>query len=203
MTFPKPSAALMEAIQQQMQRADAGDVRARDALFAQLYDELHRLARREVRRFGSASPLGATTLLHEAYLAFGQRDRLAFPDEARFLAYAVKAMRGVVIDRVRAEQAVKRGSGARVTTLDAEHAGDVTDAEELLAVHDALERLERIDPSLAQTVDMRFFCGFTFEEIARVHGVTERTAQRRWEKARLYLRAALSNAPGADAETRE
>jgi DNA-directed RNA polymerase specialized sigma24 family protein len=79
----------------------------------------------------------------------------------------------------------------------------VTDAEELLAVHDALERLERIDPSLAQTVDMRFFCGFTFEEIARVHGVTERTAQRRWEKARLYLRAALSNAPGADAETRE
>lgn len=185
---PPPVAALIA-------RADAGDVRARDALFAALYDELHRLARREVRRLGDLSPLGATTLLHEAYLAFGTREGGDFPDESRFLAYAARAMRGVVIDRVRASQAAKRGGGMRVTTLDAEHAEAVSDPQELLAVHEALEELESVDPKLASVVDLRFFCGFTFAEIAQAHGVTERTAQRQWEKARLYLRHALYPSP--------
>lgn len=186
---PPPAVAALIA------RADAGDARARDALFAALYDELHRLARREVRRLGDLSPLGATTLLHEAYLAFGAREGGAFPDEARFLAYAARAMRGVVIDRVRALQAVKRGGGARVITLDATHAAEVNDPEELLAVHQALEALEQIDPALANIVDLHFFCGFTFEEIAQAHGVSKRTALRQWEKARLYLRHALHPAP--------
>lgn len=176
-------------------RADAGDVRARDALFAALYDELHRLARREVRRLGDLSPLGATTLLHEAYLAFGTRDGGGFPDESRFLAYAARAMRGVVIDRVRATQAVKRGGGLHVITLDAAHAADVGDPQELLAIHQALEALEQIDPVLANVVDLHFFCGFTFAEIAQANGVSKRTALRQWEKARLYLRHALNPSP--------
>lgn len=92
-------------------RAEAGDLSARDLLFSTLYTELHRLARREVRRQGVHSPLGVTTLLHEAYLAFGQKDRSAFPDESRFLAYAARAERGVIIDRVRAANAEKRGGG--------------------------------------------------------------------------------------------
>ena len=127
-------------------QADAGDARARDLLFATLYDELHRLAQREVRRQGAVSPLSATTLLHEVYLAFGAREVGDFPDESRFLAYAAKAMRGVLIDRVRANHAAKRGGGVRATTLDTSHAQQVTDPDELLAIHDALETARAAGP---------------------------------------------------------
>jgi RNA polymerase sigma factor (TIGR02999 family) len=172
-------------------RAEAGDVNARDQLFTTLYEELHGLARREVRRQGAESPLGVTTLLHEAYLAFGARDDLAFPDKSRFLAYAARAMRGVIIDRVRSANAAKRGGGQRDSTLDTQNAQLVGNHEELLEVHEALEDLAQLDPLLARVVDLRFFCGFTFAEIAAVHGVSERTVQRHWEKARLMLRHAM------------
>jgi len=172
-------------------RADAGDLQARDALFAALYEELHRLALREVRRHGSDSPVSATTLLHEVYLAFGDREGRVFPDQSHFLAYAARAMRGVLIDRVRARDAAKRGGGARDTTLDAQQAQDVRDPHELLALHDALETLASMDAVLARVVDLKFFCGFTFAEIAQVHGVAERTVQRQWDKARVFLREAM------------
>lgn len=178
-----------------VRRADAGEAEARDQLFSTLYDELHRLARREVRRHGSDSLLSATTLLHEAYLAFGGRAGEVFPDQAHFMAYAARAMRGVLIDRVRARQAIKRGGGLRDTTLDAEHAQQVDDAHELLALHDALDKLEVLDPVLARVVDLKFFCGFSFVEIAAMHQVNERTIQRQWEKARLLLRTELRSAP--------
>lgn len=116
-----------------------------------------------------------------------------FPDESRFLAYAAKAMRGVLIDRVRANHAAKRGSGVRATTLDSQHAQQVTEPSELIAIHDALESLELVDPTLARVVDLRFFCGFTFAEIAAVQRVAERTVQRQWDKARLFLRQALDS----------
>ncbi len=172
-------------------RSEAGDPQATDQLFAALYEELHRLAQREVRRLGEYSPLGVTTLLHEAWLAFGTKEGPEFPDESRFLAYAARAMRGVVIDRVRAQQATKRGGGVRITTLEAHHAQEVTEGEELLALHHALESLEALDPLLARVVDLHFFCGFTFHEIGAVLGVTERTAQRHWAKARLFLHKTL------------
>ncbi len=174
-----------------VQRADAGEAHARDLLFATLYDELHRLAQREVRRQGTDSPLSATTLLHEAYLAFGGREGRVFPDQSHFLAYAARAMRGVLIDRVRARQAVKRGGGLRATTLDADYAEQIDDPDELLALHDALEILATLDPMLARVVDLKFFCGFTFAEIAAVQNVTERTVQRHWDKARVVLRNAM------------
>jgi RNA polymerase sigma factor (TIGR02999 family) len=188
-------AAPQDPLQTLVARAEAGDESARDRLFATLYDELHRLARREVRRQGVHSPLGVTTLLHEAYLAFGSREGLVFPDRACFLAYAARAMRGVVIDRVRAANAAKRGGGIKVTTLDTENAQDVTDHTELLEVHEALESLAQLDATLARVVDLRFFCGFTFAEIAAVHEVSERTVQRQWEKARLMLRHAMRPEP--------
>lgn len=172
-------------------QAEAGDLRASDLLFATLYDELHRLAQREVRRQGASSPLSATTLLHEVYLALGEREGNGFPDQSRFLAYAAKAMRGVLIDRIRATHAIKRGGGVRDTTLDAEHPQQVADPEELLAIHEAMGALEAADPQLARVVDLRFFCGFTFAEIAAVHNVAERTVQRQWEKARLFLRQSI------------
>lgn len=169
----------------------AVDVHARDLLFATLYDELHRLAQREVRRQGVDSPLSATTLLHEAYLAFSGRDATLFPDQAHFLAYAARAMRGVLIDRVRARQAAKRGGGLTPSTLDADYAEQIDDPDELLALHEALEQLSTLDPMLARVVDLKFFCGFTFAEIAAVQQVTERTVQRHWDKARLLLQRAM------------
>ena len=172
-------------------QADAGDEQARDLLFATLYEELHRLAQREVRRQGVDSPLSATTLLHEVYLALGGGQGGSFPDQSRFLAYAAKAMRGVLIDRVRARNAAKRGGGAWDATLETGDAQAVSDPDELIAIHDAMASLEAADPVLARVVDLKFFCGFTFAEIAAVHQVTERTAQRQWDKARLFLRHVL------------
>ncbi len=172
-------------------RADAGDSRAQDLLFSALYAELHRLAAREVQRQGPESPLSATTLLHEVYLAFAGRAEPDFPDRGHFLSYAAKAMRGVLIDRVRHNHAQRRGGGVRPTTLDSDHAMQVADPDELIAIHTALQSLELLDAGLAHLVDLHFFCGFTFAEIAAVQGVTERTVQRQWVKARTLLRQTL------------
>lgn len=196
-----PASAPHDPLASLVERADAGDAQARDQLFTALYEELHRLARREVQRQGVGSPLGATTLLHEAYLAFGARGDLVFPDQSRFLAYAARAMRGVIIDRVRSTNAAKRGGGVRASTLDTQNAQLVSDPDALLEVHEALEELAQLDPALARVVDLRFFCGFTFAEIAALHDVSERTVQRQWEKARLMLRHAMRPADRAAPNT--
>lgn len=159
--------------------------------FAELYAELHRIARREARRHGPIAPLGTTTLLHEAYLQLSRREGLAATDDAHFLAYTARAMRGLVIDRLRAQGTAKRGGGLEITVLDTLTAEQIGEAEALGAVSDALDELARIEPALAALVDLRFFCGFTMAEIANQRGVTERTVQRQWEKARAFLYLAL------------
>ena len=151
--------------------AERGDVAATEALFAALYRELHRLARRQLHANASGLTLGATTLLHEAYLDLSQRG-LAFPDRARFFAYAARAMRGLIIDYVRERRAIKRGGQFHLTTLDT---------------------LAASDPALAELVELKFFCGFGFAEIAAMRGVSERTVQRDWSKARLFLRYTLGD----------
>ena len=172
-------------------RTSQGDRGAADQLFTALYAELHRLARREVHRLGAFTPLGATTLLHEAYLDISGRDALAFPDRAHFMAYAARAMRGVVIDRVRARHAQKRGGGLDITSLDTETAEQCPEPEKLTDIGDALDELALLEPALAQVVDLKFFCGFSMVEIAELMGTSERTAQRQWEKARLLLFRAM------------
>ncbi len=174
-----------------VKRSSQGDRPAADQLFTALYAELHRLARREVGRLGAFAPLGATTLLHEAYLDISARDALAFPDRAHFMAYAARAMRGVVIDRVRERQAQKRGGGLDITSLDTETADSFAEPQELVNIGDALDELALLEPALAQVVDLKFFCGFSMVEIAELMGTSERTAQRQWEKARLLLFHAL------------
>ena len=172
-------------------RAEGGDAAARGELFSTLYNELHRLARREAGRFGPNGALGATTLLHEAYLDISQREALTFPDRGRFMAYAARAMRGLVIDRVRARSAQKRGGGLDITSLDTHVADQIEQPELLGGVSDALDELAVLEPELAHVVDLKFFCGFTMPEIAELQGVSERTVQRKWEKARLLLYRAL------------
>jgi RNA polymerase sigma factor (TIGR02999 family) len=167
--------------------ARSNDERVHDRHFASLYAELHRVARREAYRHGSLAQLSATTLLHEAYLQISDRDSLEFPDEGRFIAYAARAMRGLVIDRVRARGAIKRGGGLDITSLDTQTAEDMQDAESLEQIGDALDELAMLEPDLAQVVDLRFFCGFSMAEIAAQRGVSERTVQRQWDKARALL----------------
>ena len=161
-----------------------------DALFASLYDELRQIAQREVRR-GAGLTLSATTLLHETYFKVQQREDLAFPDHARFLAYASRAMRSLVIDYARRRQAQKRGGAFEITRLPTEIPEQVTEAVELERLGAAIDTLAELDPGLAQLVDLKFFCGYSLVEIASMRGVSERTAQRDWEKARLLLQRAL------------
>ena len=171
--------------------ADKGDAAAREQLFQRLYAELHRLARRELWRSGAAVSMGATTLLHEAYIDLSGRDTLACPDRARFLAYAARAMRGLIIDYARSRHAQKRGGQFEITALDTNIANEVADEIQLTEVSDALDELAKLDPDLAQVVDLKFFCGFSFAEIAAMRGLSERTVQRDWEKARIYLHRSL------------
>ena len=162
-----------------------------DALFARLYDELHRMARREVARCGPEAVASPTTLLHEAYLDMASRDSLVFADRLGFLAYAGRAMRARVIDQMRARGALKRGGGLHVTSLDTDIAERVAEPQQLSDIGAALDELAELEPELANVVDLKFFCGFGVAEIASLQGVSERTVQRRWEKARLLLFRAL------------
>jgi RNA polymerase sigma factor (TIGR02999 family) len=171
--------------------AEHGDAAAKDQLFQALYAELHRLAKRELWRHGGAVSLGATTLLHEAFLDMSGREALSFPDRARFMAYAARAMRGLIIDYARKRHAQKRGGGFDITALDTDIADKVPDHDQLSRVGEALDQLAKVEPALAQVVDLKFFCGFSFVEIAALRGVTERTVQRDWEKARIYLHRTL------------
>jgi RNA polymerase sigma factor (TIGR02999 family) len=178
---------------------DAEDPAAAEQLFATLYGELHRLARRELSRRSDNITLGATTLLHEAYLDMSARDGMVFPDRARFMAYAARAMRGLIIDYARRRYAQKRGGLFELTSLQTTVADRLTDANELQQISDALDALAAVDPALAEVVDLKFFCGFSFTEIAAMRGVSERTVQRHWEKARLYLYRTIGPSPQGDA----
>ncbi len=185
------TAALMPAPAEAASPADA------EALFSTLYGELHRMARRELARRGRNMTLGATTLLHEAYLGMSARAGMAFPDHARFMAYAARTMRGLIIDHVRRRYAHKRGGLFELTPLDTTIAGRLSSADDLQEISDVLDELEALEPALAEVVDLKFFCGFSFAEIAAMRNVSERTVQRHWEKARLYLHHALSTQPAS------
>jgi RNA polymerase sigma factor (TIGR02999 family) len=158
-----------------------------DALFAELYHELHRLARREALRYGPGAGFSPTTLLHEAYMDMAQRTGLRFEDRPRFFSYAARAMRTLAIDRARERNAQKRGGGLDITSLDTQTAEDCAEPETLSRIGDALDELAAVDDELATVVDLKFFCGFTIAEIAALQNVSERTVQRHWEKARLLL----------------
>ena len=172
--------------------AEKGDRAAADALFTAMYEDLHRMARRELAKRGTGVTLGATTLLHEAYLDISGRERAAFPDRNRFLGYASRVMRGLIIDYARSRHALKRGGQFEITSMNTDVAEAVADGEELSRIGDAVDALAGVDARLAQVVDLKFFCGFSFGEIAAMQGLSERTVQRDWEKARIYLFQALA-----------
>jgi RNA polymerase sigma factor (TIGR02999 family) len=170
---------------------ESGNSASTDMLFSTLYSELHRMAKRELARQWGPPSLSVTTLLHEAYLDMSARDGAYFPDQARFMGYAARVMRGLVIDHARSRTASKRGGEFEITSLEIDVAEEVADANELSSISDSLDELAQIEPELAEVVDLKFFCGFSFAEIAALQKLSERTVQRRWEKARIYLHRSL------------
>lgn len=174
------------------------DPAATPELFQALYADLHRVARRELRRHGAADALGATTLLHEAFLDLSKNQGIAFADHPHFLAYAARAMRGLIIDEARSRHAQKRGGLIDITRLRTEVAEGLGDdaaaplpADMLERIGEALDKLAAVDGAPAELVDLRFFCGFSIGEVAAIRGVSERTVQRDWQKARIYLHRSL------------
>ncbi|MFG6433172.1 ECF-type sigma factor [Roseateles sp. LYH14W] len=182
----------MNDITQLLQAARHGDRAAADQVVAQLYTDLQRMARRHVRDAGHMTLLDTTALVHEAWLRLAGGQGAEFPDRRHFLAYAAQAMRSVVIDLVRARQAERRGGGLAHVTLDTAVAEQLPQGDaDVLRVHEALDELAQLEPRLAQVVEMRYFAGLREQEIAEALGVTERTVQRDWQKARLFLSISL------------
>lgn len=170
--------------------AEHGDGASAGKLFTLLYRELHRLAKRQLARQGDVS-ISATTLVHEAYLDIAAQEGRSFPDRGRFMAYAARVMRGLIIDHVRNRLAIKRGGQFELTSLTTNVEEVITDGQELMRISQALDELAEVDSSLSQIVDLKFFCGFSFAQIADMLGLSERTVQRKWEKARIYLHRSL------------
>lgn len=163
-----------------------------DDLVPVVYEELRRIAHRQLAaREDIGGTLQTTALVHEAYLKLVDQSRAEWTDRAHFLALAALAMRHVLADRAKAQRAAKRGGAPRPITLDELALRVDEQAETVLQIHDALERLATIDTRLARVVELRFYGGMTNDEIAAVLEVTPRTVERDWTKARMLLREAL------------
>jgi RNA polymerase sigma factor (TIGR02999 family) len=149
------------------------------------------MAQRQIARHGRGITLSPTTLLHKAYIDLAGRSGPSFPDESRFLGYAARVMRGLIIDHARYRRVQKRGGMFAITALATDPADNGVDSRQLALIGEALDELARVDASLAELVDLKFFCGFSFAEIAGMRNVSERTVQRSWEKARIYLHRSI------------
>jgi len=158
---------------------------AREQLFELVYAELKRLASARMRSEPGGVTLQPTALVHEAYLRL--LDTPSWNDRAHFLNAAARAMRSILVDFARARLALKRGGGLERVPLSEHDEPEVDPIEEVVAVHDALAKLESEDPRGARLVELRFFGGLGVSETARILGIGERTARRDWERARLWL----------------
>jgi RNA polymerase sigma factor (TIGR02999 family) len=175
----------------------SGEAGALDRLMPLVYDELRRIARRHVGRAGGRQSLDTTGLVHEAYLKLAATEGLRPEDRSHFFAVCACAMKHVIVSRARARAAAKRGGGHHALPLDeARIPGDDGQAEWLLDVDRALHALRERDEVLARIVEMRFFAGMSEEETAEALGISLRTAQRGWMRARAWLRTALAESGG-------
>lgn len=182
----------MANISDLIRRMNGCEVGARDALFAEAYGELRKLARSRLHEMGRSTSLNTTAVVHESYLRMLNSLQLRSEDRRAFFAYASNVMRSIIVDAVRERQAERRGGDQARLTLDTQLVDNLpADEAKLLEVHDALNTLAQSEPRLAQVVEMRYFGGYTEEEIAQALDLTERTVRRDWDKARLLLMAML------------
>lgn len=168
-----------------------GDREAFGEMLPLIYQDLRRIARRQLGRSQPGQTLDTTSLVHESYLKMVDQKRVDWQDRAHFLAVAARAMRQVIISYARRRGAAKRGAGSIRETLDEGRIAVADQAEQLLALDQALEKLSERDERLVRVVECRFFAGLREEETAEALGISLRTVQRDWMRARAWLRESL------------
>lgn len=171
---------------------EPGDADAFQALLEQVYGELRRLAQHLMQHERPGHTLNATALVHEAYFRLIDQTQVNWQNRAHFFAVAAQAMRRILISYARKRQAAKRGGDAQKVSLTGLHLPADTDLDHLLALHEALEELARLDARQARVVECRYFGGLSIENTAFVLGVSPATVKRDWQMARLWLRRALA-----------
>ena len=164
-----------------------GGADARERLFTSVYEQLKSLARRQLRLRGRTPTLGATALVHEAYLRLVDQTRTDWKDRGHFFAVAARAMRQIAIDQARRRGAAKRGEGSVRVTLDPDLAGEAAPLDDVLTVDAALDRLAEASPRLVETVELLFFAGLTIDEAAEALSTSPTTVKRDWRKAKALL----------------
>ena len=170
-----------------------GDKDALGRLIPLVYGELRRLAGHYLQAERMGHTLQPTALVHEAYLRLVEQDRADWRNRAQFLGVAAQLMRRILVDYARARETAKRaGPAVGMDTVNLEGGMDGTQAEEILAVDEALDRLTALDPRQAQVVELRYFAGLTIEETAEALGISVQTVKRDWVMAAAWLRSELS-----------
>lgn len=174
-------------------KARSGDSGAQASLMEAVYDELRRMARHQMQKEGSNHTLQPTALVHEAFLRLVQSESIEFQDRAHFFAIAALVMRRILVDHARGRKALKRGGQAQKLQLDEVIVYTEAHSPEILALDEALEQLEKLDPRKSRIVEMRFFGGLPESEIAAALGISLRTVQREWCFARAWLLDAIAS----------
>jgi RNA polymerase sigma factor (TIGR02999 family) len=177
---------------------EAGDSHAAAQLLPLVYDELRKLAAQKLAQEKPGQTLEATALVHEAYVRLVGADRADHWDSrGHFFAAAAEAMRRILIDQARRKRRPKHGGGGQRVNLDESLCAAETPNDNLLALDEALQMLEREEPAKAELVKLHYFAGLTLEEAGKVLGISPRTAKRHWAFARAWLYAAISDAPSS------
>ncbi len=174
-----------------LRRLDSGDTGLLDEIFQQVYQELRRMAQQQLRGERKGHTLNATALVHEAYLKLVDSKEVNWQNRAHFFALAARSMRQILIDYARQRKAQKRGGEKLLVTLQEENIRYETRADELLLLDESLNELETTDPRIGKIVELKFFAGLMFEEIAEVLDISPRTVRRDWRFARAWLGRAL------------
>ncbi len=175
-------------ITQLLQAHGRGEEGAFDQLMPMVYNDLHRIARRQLRRGRRGGTLNTTGLVHEVYLKMVDQQRASWKDRSHFFAISARAMRQIIVDYARQKLAAKRGGGQAHTGLDESRIAIQQQADWLIALDHALGQLAKLDERMARIVECRFFGGLTEEETAEALGVSLRTVQRDWKRARGWLK---------------
>jgi RNA polymerase sigma factor (TIGR02999 family) len=187
------------AVSELLERYRAGDRDALGKLVPLVYAELHRLAARYMRRERPGQTLQATALVHEAYVRLVTEKHLAATSRAHFMAIAANLMRQILVDRARARRRLKRGAAPLRVTYDESTIPAPEPPVDLIALDDALTRLEALNARQARTVELRFFAGLSVEETAEALNVSQATVKREWTVARAWLHRELDRGTDRDA----
>ena len=175
-----------------------GDAHAQEALLPAVYDELRAIAHNRLSPGARDALLDTTALVHEAYVRLFDRAPLEWADRRHFFAVAAMAMRQIIVDHARKRSAARRGGGQAHIDLDDTQVAVDAQAEEIVSLHEALVRLSQLDARLGRIVELRFFGGFSEEEVAEIMEMSARTVRRDWRKARALLYQALAEGPSRE-----